>query len=101
MIISIPTGENADGFACKLTTGYGNVFDGCISYNNSDDGWDLYTKAESGPIGPVTIQNCIAFNNGMTTQGSRHGQLAMAMASNLAGEVIPVSSQSDQLPRFQ
>lgn len=64
-----PSGEDSDGFACKLTTGVGNVFDGCIAYNNVDDGWDLYTKGESGPIGPVTIKNCIAFNNGMTTQG--------------------------------
>lgn len=68
------TGEDADGFACKLTTGVGNVFDGCISYNNSDDGWDLYTK-NSGTnddimIGSVTIKNCIAFNHGRTTDGS-------------------------------
>lgn len=64
-----PSGEDSDGFACKLTTGVGNVFDGCIAYNNVDDGWDLYTKGESGAIGPVTIKNCVAFNNGMTTQG--------------------------------
>lgn len=68
------TGENADGFACKLTTGVGNVFDGCISYNNSDDGWDLYTKNatdyEDIMIGAVTIKNCIAFNHGRTTNGS-------------------------------
>ena len=31
----------ADGFAAKLTVGYGNVFDGCIAYRNSDNGWDL------------------------------------------------------------
>jgi hypothetical protein len=85
-----PTGENADGFACKLTTGYGNVFDGCISYNNSDDGWDLYTKAESGPIGPVTIKNCIAFNNGMTTQGVGTAN-SDGNGFKLGGEVIPVS----------
>lgn len=68
------TGENADGFACKLTTGVGNVFDGCISYNNSDDGWDLYTKNsddyEDIMIGSVTIKNCITFSHGRTTDGS-------------------------------
>lgn len=63
------TGENADGFAAKLTCGNGNVFDGCISYNNVDDGWDLYTKTATGPIGPITIRNCIAFRNGATTDG--------------------------------
>ena len=57
-------GENADGFAAKLTVGYGNVFDGCIAYRNSDDGWDLYGKVDSGIIGTVIMYNCIAFENG-------------------------------------
>ncbi|WP_051569252.1 right-handed parallel beta-helix repeat-containing protein [Alkaliphilus transvaalensis] len=61
--------EDADGFAAKLTTGPGNVFDGCIAYNNVDDGWDLFTKSDTGPIGSVTIRNSIAFNNGITTSG--------------------------------
>ena len=66
----IRTCENADGFAAKLTCGEGNVFDGCISYCNSDDGWDLYAKPATGPIGVVTIKNCIAFGNGKLTDGS-------------------------------
>ena len=57
-------GENADGFAAKLTVGYGNVFDGCIAYRNSDDGWDLYAKTDSGNIGAVIIYNCVAYENG-------------------------------------
>ncbi len=57
-------GENADGFAAKLTVGYGNIFDGCIAYRNSDDGWDLYAKADTGNIGCVIIYNCVAFENG-------------------------------------
>lgn len=57
-------GENADGFACKLTSGYGNVFDGCIAYRNSDDGWDLYAKEDSGNIGIVMLYNCVSFENG-------------------------------------
>ena len=56
--------EDADGFAAKLTCGDGIVFDGCISYNNADDGWDLFAKVENGSIGQVTIQNCVAFANG-------------------------------------
>ena len=63
------TGENADGFAAKLTCGNGNTFDGCISYNNVDDGWDLYAKSATGPIGVVTIRNCISFRNGQTSEG--------------------------------
>ena len=65
--------EDADGFAAKLTVGDGNVFDGCISYNNADDGWDLYAKAETGPIGAVTIRNCIAYNNGTVPGSTKHG----------------------------
>lgn len=64
------TAENADGFAAKLTCGEGNVFDGCIAYCNSDDGWDLYAKPETGSIGVVTIKNCVAFGNGKLTDGS-------------------------------
>ena len=63
------TMENADGFAAKLTCGDGNVFDGCISHNNSDDGWDLFAKTDSGPIGVVTIRKCVAFRNGRTEYG--------------------------------
>jgi len=62
-------GEDADGFACKLTTGPGNVFRGCIAHHNVDDGWDLFTKTDTGPISPVTIENCISFSNGATSSG--------------------------------
>ena len=56
--------EDADGFAAKLTIGEGNVFDGCVAYNNADDGWDLYAKVETGSIGAVVIKNCVAYANG-------------------------------------
>lgn len=56
--------EDADGFAAKLTIGEGNVFDGCIAAYNADDGWDLFAKIETGAIGQVVIQNCVAFKNG-------------------------------------
>jgi len=52
-------GEDADGFACKLSAGKNNVFEGCIAAYNSDDGWDLY-----GQKYPVTIKNCTAKYNG-------------------------------------
>lgn len=66
--------EDADGFAAKLTIGPGNVFDGCIAYNNADDGWDLYAKVETGPIGAVTIRNCISYENGFVPgAGSKTG----------------------------
>jgi hypothetical protein len=64
------TAENADGFACKLTAGVGNVFRGCISHNNSDDGWDLFTKTDTGAIGTVLIEDCVSYNNGTLTNGT-------------------------------
>lgn len=64
-------GENADGFAAKLTIGQGNAFVGCVSHHNSDDGWDLYSKTETGVIGTVTIDQCVAHHNGSLTDGTQ------------------------------
>ncbi|GAB3148106.1 cellulose-binding domain-containing protein [Microbispora hainanensis] len=66
-------GEDADGFAAKLTTGTGNVFRYDVSHNNIDDGWDLYTKTDTGAIGPVTIEDSLAYNNGTLTSGGQAG----------------------------
>lgn len=53
------SGGNADGFACKLHSGTGNVFDHCVATENSDDGYDLYAAH-----GAVTFINCQAIKNG-------------------------------------
>jgi hypothetical protein len=37
-----PVGGNADGFSVKWNVGAGNVCKGCRTYNNSDDGFDLW-----------------------------------------------------------
>ncbi|MFI7339074.1 right-handed parallel beta-helix repeat-containing protein [Streptomyces sp. NPDC050085] len=72
-------GEDADGFAAKLTTGTGNVFRYAVSHNNIDDGWDLYTKTDTGAIGPVTIEDSVSYANGtlsdgtVNTNGDRNG----------------------------
>ena len=65
--------EDADGFAAKLTVGDGIVFDGCIAFNNADDGWDLFAKVQTGSIGSVTIQNCVAYANGYLRDGTNAG----------------------------
>lgn len=65
--------EDADGFAAKLTIGEGNVFDGCIAHHNADDGWDLFAKVQTGPIGSVTIKNSIAYANGFLEDGTLAG----------------------------
>ena len=65
--------EDADGFAAKLTCGEGNVFDGCIAHHNADDGYDLYAKVETGPIGKVVIRNSVAYSNGILEDGTIGG----------------------------
>ncbi|CQR65274.1 CBM35 domain-containing protein [Streptomyces leeuwenhoekii] len=63
-------GEDADGFAAKLTSGPGNVFRYAVAHHNIDDGWDLYTKSDTGPIGPVTIEDSLAYENGTLSDGT-------------------------------
>ncbi|MBE6350320.1 MAG: right-handed parallel beta-helix repeat-containing protein [Spirochaetaceae bacterium] len=58
-------GENADGYACKLSAGKNNKFEGCIAAYNSDDGWDLYGQPYS-----VYMVSCEAKYNGYTSSGS-------------------------------
>jgi hypothetical protein len=52
-------GGNADGFAAKWAVGSNNYFWGCRSWNNGDDGWDLW-QADS----TIVIENCWCINNG-------------------------------------
>ncbi|GAB2966851.1 RICIN domain-containing protein [Saccharothrix stipae] len=66
-------GEDADGFAAKLTSGPGNVFRYAVAHNNIDDGWDLYTKTDTGPIGVVTIEDSLAYGNGTLSNGGQAG----------------------------
>ncbi|MEU0947868.1 carbohydrate-binding protein [Streptomyces canus] len=66
-------GEDADGFAAKLTTGTGNVFRYAVSHHNIDDGWDLYTKTDTGAIGPVTVEYSLSYDNGTLSDGSQAG----------------------------
>ena len=59
-------GGNADGFADKQGDACpGNVYIGCRSWNNSDDGWDSFERITDGT--PTVYINCIAYNNGPTT----------------------------------
>ncbi|MFC1781261.1 ankyrin repeat domain-containing protein, partial [Planctomycetota bacterium] len=52
-------GQNADGFACANSAGLGNVFIGNRSWNNSDDGYDLFNAGNS-----VRLESCYAWRNG-------------------------------------
>ncbi len=88
-----PAKINADGFGLKLTVGYGNIFERCISHNNLDDGYDSYTKKGEGAIGPVTLDHCVAYDNGnklnedgTTTSYAGGGNNGFKMG----GESVPV-----------
>ncbi|GGZ96358.1 hypothetical protein [Streptomyces bluensis] len=83
-------GEDADGFAAKLTTGPGNVFRYAVSRNNIDDGWDLYTKTDTGAIGPVTIEDSLSYDNGTLSDGSQAGN-GDRNGYKLGGEDIAVA----------
>ncbi|MEG3614738.1 fibronectin type III domain-containing protein [Isoptericola haloaureus] len=57
-------GNDADGFGVKLTVGEGNVLRYNIAHHNIDDGWDLYAKSTTGPIGTVVVEDSVAYANG-------------------------------------
>ena len=63
-------GEDADGFGAKEQAGKGNVFKGCRSWNNADDGFDFYGWAD-----PISVQDCWAFENAkvMASGGDGNG----------------------------
>jgi hypothetical protein len=64
------SGGNADGFACKLFCGPGNIFENCRSWNNSDDGWDFYSNTFG-----VLLLNCRTWHNAdaTTLRGNKAG----------------------------
>ena len=68
---------NADGFACKVAAGSGNRFRNCVSWLNTDDGFDLFTKNRA--IGSVSIEQCQSYLNGY--QIGENGKL-IATAGN-------------------
>ena len=70
------TGENADGFAVKsfwesgTHVGPDNIFRGCRSWDNADDGWDLWQTTNT-----VVLSNCWTWGNGtnLVTAGDGNG----------------------------
>jgi len=60
--------ENADGFACKLEAGSGNVFKSCRAWNNLDDGWDGYLRNNDNIS--TKYENCWAIRNGYLKDNS-------------------------------
>lgn len=84
-------GENADGFACKLSAGEGNLFDHCTANHNSDDGWDLYGQPYS-----VKITNCTATNNGYGSNGDGNGFKLGSAGQNVAHTVTNCTANNNK-----
>ncbi len=59
-----PVRRNADGFGAKIRIGAGNRFQRCMAWHNIDDGFDLYAKSAVGEIPPVSVESCLAYENG-------------------------------------
>ncbi len=70
-------GANADGLCAKEGQGAGNVFDGCRSWDNADDGVDLFAWPD-----PVTVRNSWMFGMGATTAGSMSNGNGFKMGGN-------------------
>jgi hypothetical protein len=84
-----PTGENADGFAPKLSIGKDNYFCGTRSYQNADDGYDCWSAGDSSP---VTFEYCWAFGQPgptATVNGDGNGFKLGSPASLAAGGNAP------------
>jgi parallel beta-helix repeat protein len=55
-----PNGQDGDGFAMKTGNGPGNVYRGCRSWDNADDGYDFYDDVTNF----VVLDHCWSFHNG-------------------------------------
>ena len=80
-------GSNADGFGAKKGTGAGNVFDGCRSWDNSDDGFDFYAWTDV-----VTVKNSWAFGQGGSTAGTGSNGNGFKMGGNSVSAAHVMSS---------
>lgn len=74
-----------------LTWPKNNLFLNCEAYDNVDDGWDLYNKLEDGGNYPVTIEDCIVYENGILLDGPSIAVGSIGNGFKLGGEGQPVN----------
>ncbi|MDR0878726.1 MAG: hypothetical protein LBN21_11785 [Treponema sp.] len=85
--------EDADGYAAKLAVGQDNEFRWCAAHHNVDDGWDLFSKRETGAIGVVKVYHCISYMNGSVLSALNSGD---GNGFKMGGEGIPVLHEIHQ-----
>ena len=79
---------DADGFGVKLTVGERNLIYSSIAHHNNDDGWDLFSKRESGPIGVTIVDRSIAYRQGWML--NQHRTAAGGIGFKMGGESIGI-----------
>lgn len=84
-------GENADGYACKLSAGKNNTFTGCHAHHNSDDGWDLYGQPYT-----VVMKSCKATSNGQGSNGDGNGFKLGKSGQNVTHSVLNCTATSNK-----
>jgi hypothetical protein len=84
-------GENADGFACKLSAGKNNKFTSCNATKNSDDGWDLYGQQYT-----VIMSSCTATSNGQGSNGDGNGFKLGSAGLKVAHSVLNCTSSNNK-----
>jgi parallel beta-helix repeat protein len=84
-------GENADGFACKLSAGKNNKFTSCSATGNSDDGWDLYGQPYT-----VIMTSCKAYSHGLGANGDGNGFKLGSSGQSVAHSVLSCTSSNNK-----
>jgi hypothetical protein len=86
-------GSNTDGFGCHPnSSGAGNVFRGCRSWFNSDDGYDIIRSGVA-----VAFDSCWSFYNGYSTSFQKLGDGNGFKAGGYAYD--PASKIPNPVPR--
>ncbi len=86
-------GSNTDGFGCHpKSSGAGNVFRGCRSWFNSDDGYDIIRSGAA-----VVFDSCWSFYNGYSTSFQKLGDGNGFKAGGYAYD--PASKIPNPVPR--
>ncbi|GAA0977396.1 hypothetical protein GCM10009551_013970 [Nocardiopsis tropica] len=70
-----------------------------MAHNNTDDGWDLCTESDTGPICAVTVEDSLAHGNGTLNDGSRAGARSRPVPPPRPGSGRRTAARSPVRPR--
>jgi hypothetical protein len=94
-------GNNADGFGCHTTTYpgvagvlFGNIFDGCRAWSNSDDGFDCIHCWQ-----PALIENCWIWMSGYLPGTRTPSPAGNGNGFKVGGWMLPPSGYPTPVPQ--